>query len=120
MKTLSDGIDLQEPAEGRGVDAGLVVVHAQFGQPSLAVVLEAAGVGRAGDAVLVVGVVGVDVAAQHDAGGVILGRQPVAVVQVGGGRRGRAGAAEQPAQRIPGQGRAIPAADQPGSRRLAS
>jgi hypothetical protein len=53
---IPDGIGLQEPAERGRVDARLVVIHAELGQPCLAGVLEPAGVGAAGDAILVIGV----------------------------------------------------------------
>jgi len=97
---VPDGIDLQEPAKGGGVKAGLVVVEAELGQPGLAGVLEAALVRGAGDAVFVVGVGG-DLAAevvgdQHD--------RAVAVgVEVAGVAVGGAGTLE-PDLRIVGPG----------------
>ena len=54
LVVVSDGVGLQEAAKGGRVDAGLVVVHAKLGDPGLAGVLEAALVGSAGDAVLVI------------------------------------------------------------------
>jgi hypothetical protein len=53
---VPDGIGLQEPSKRGGVDARLVVIHADLGQPCLASVLEPTGVGAAGDAILVIGV----------------------------------------------------------------
>lgn len=53
---VADGIGLHEPAEGWGIPAGFGVLQADFGEPSLARVLEPADVGRGGDAELVIGV----------------------------------------------------------------
>src|ERR1043165_4393722 len=43
-------IGLQEPAERRRVDPGLVVVHAERGEPHLAGIAEPSGIGRGGEA----------------------------------------------------------------------
>ncbi len=53
---IADGIGLQEPAERGGVDAGLVIIHAEVGQPDLAGVAEPTGFAGTGDAVFVIGV----------------------------------------------------------------
>ena len=61
---VSDGIGLEEPAERGRVDAGLVIVHAELGEPDLPGVTEPAlggdviARGGVGNAVFVVGVGG--------------------------------------------------------------
>lgn len=57
---IPDGISLKKAAKRGRVAAGLVVVHAQLGQPGLPGVLEPAGVARARDAVFVIGVHAID------------------------------------------------------------
>jgi hypothetical protein len=54
---VADGVGLQEPAEGGGVEPGFVVVEAEFGEPRLPGILEPTEVRCGGDAV---GVVAVD------------------------------------------------------------
>ncbi len=53
---IPNGIGLEEPAQCRRVDAGLVVIHAELGEVDLPGVLEPAGVGGRGDAVFIIGV----------------------------------------------------------------
>ena len=47
---------MQEPAERGRVDASLVVIHAELGEPGLAGILEPPAVARAGDAVFAIAV----------------------------------------------------------------
>jgi hypothetical protein len=56
LVVISDRIDLQEPSERRRVDAGLVVIHPDLGQPDLPGILEPSHIGGAGDAIFVVAV----------------------------------------------------------------
>ena len=53
---IADRVGLQEPAERGRVHAGLVIVHAELGNPGLTSILEPAQVVRARDAVVVVSV----------------------------------------------------------------
>lgn len=53
---IPDGIGLQKPSQRGGVDPGLVIVHAEFGEVCLAGVLEPPGVAALRDAVFVVAV----------------------------------------------------------------
>ena len=53
---IPNRVGLHEPAQRGRVDPGLVIVHAQFRQPRLAGVLEPADIGGGGDAIFVIGV----------------------------------------------------------------
>ena len=46
---IADQVGLQEPPQRRGVDAGLVIIHAKLWQPSLSGELEPAHIGLTRD-----------------------------------------------------------------------
>ena len=53
---IADRVGLEEAAEPRGIEAGLVMIEAELAQPGLAGILEAARIGRGGDSIFVVAV----------------------------------------------------------------
>ena len=83
---IPDRIPLQEPAEARGVDARLVVVHAELGDPGLARILEPADVRALRDAIFVVAADGGDGArsvAHRDDRAALVGVEPAPVALAG-------------------------------------
>ncbi len=92
---VSDGIGLHEPAQGGGVDAGLVVIHAELGYPGLAGILEPADIAGRGDAPFVIAVDvgdGVCVVGDRDDAAALVGmEEPAAGVGGAGALIPRAG-----------------------------
>ena len=58
---IANGVGLEEPAERRRVDTGLVMIHPQLGDPSLARVLKPPEIARIRDAIFVICVGGDEV-----------------------------------------------------------